>query len=127
MAALDDDEPPLDPALLRVQAKLRRLMLIAGLTLGLGILAVSVAVIYRLVIADNDPPSAAVITADGIPGADIAWSDAGLGAGAELLSVALSGDRMALVFADAGRTVTLLVDTRTMAVIGRLGIGGAAP
>ena len=37
-----DDEKPLDPTLLQVQAKLRRLMLIAGGTLfiGLGLTAV---------------------------------------------------------------------------------------
>src|SRR5690606_41786542 len=43
----DDDEKPLDPALIRIQARLRRMMLIAGLTLGLGILAVFGAILYR--------------------------------------------------------------------------------
>ena len=38
--ALDDDDRPPDPAALRLQARLRRLMLISGLTLGLGLVAV---------------------------------------------------------------------------------------
>jgi hypothetical protein len=125
MAALEQDEPPLDPAMLRVQAKLRRLMMIAGLTLGLGILAVSIAVIYRLVIADDDTPSSTIAEGERLAG-DVAWSEVGLSAGAELISSAIDGDRMALVFNDAGRTVTLLVDTTTMAIVGRLAIGGAA-
>lgn len=111
--------------MLRVQAKLRRLMMIAGLTLGLGILAVSIAVIYRLVIADDDTPSSTIAEGERLAG-DVAWSEVGLSAGAELISSAIDGDRMALVFNDAGRTVTLLVDTTTMAIVGRLAIGGAA-
>ena len=40
----------------RVQAKLQRLMLIAGLTLGIGILAVFLAIIYRITVADDKTP-----------------------------------------------------------------------
>ena len=44
----DLDETPLDPAQLRLQARLRRLMLISGGTLGLGILAVLIAIVYKI-------------------------------------------------------------------------------
>jgi hypothetical protein len=47
------EEKPLDPAVARVQARLQRLMLIAGLTLGLGILAVFGAIVYRITAADD--------------------------------------------------------------------------
>jgi cytoskeletal protein RodZ len=47
------EEKPLDPAMARVQVRLQRLMLIAGLTLGLGILAVFAAIVYRITAADN--------------------------------------------------------------------------
>jgi type IV secretory pathway VirB10-like protein len=64
-ASDEQEEKPLDPAVARVQQRLQRLMLIAGLTLGLGILAVFLAIIYRIsAIDDKDPapaaPSAAV-------------------------------------------------------------------
>lgn len=57
------EEKPLDPAVARVQARLQRLMLIAGLTLGLGILAVFLAIIYRITALDNKAPVA--------PGAEV--------------------------------------------------------
>jgi len=44
----DLDETPLDPAQLRLQARLRRLLLISGGTLALGILAVLIAVAYKV-------------------------------------------------------------------------------
>ena len=56
--SFDDDEKPLDPAMLRVQAKMRRLMLIAGLTLGLGILAVFGAILYKIVLDGDKAPLA---------------------------------------------------------------------
>jgi hypothetical protein len=64
-ASDEQDEKPLDPAVAQVQQRLQRLMLIAGLTLGLGILAVFLAIIYRIsAMDDKDPvpvaPSAAV-------------------------------------------------------------------
>jgi hypothetical protein len=54
----DAEEKPLDPAVARVQARLQRLMLIAGSTLGLGILAVFLAIIYRITAADDKTPVA---------------------------------------------------------------------
>ena len=57
-SSFDDDEKPLDPAMLRVQAKMRRLMLIAGLTLGLGILVVFAAILYKIVHAGDKAPLA---------------------------------------------------------------------
>jgi hypothetical protein len=54
----DEEAKPLDPAMARVQAKLQRLMLIAGLTLGIGILAVFLAIIYRITAADDKTPVA---------------------------------------------------------------------
>jgi type IV secretory pathway VirB10-like protein len=59
----DAEEKPLDPAVARVQARLQRLMLIAGSTLGLGILAVFLAIIYRITASDDKTPIA--------PGAEV--------------------------------------------------------
>ena len=55
--------------MLRVQTRLRRLMLIAGLTLGLGILAVFAAILYRIATYDatSSRPAAAAADAAGEP------------------------------------------------------------
>lgn len=63
----DEDEKPLDPAVAKVEQRVRRLMLIAGLTLGLGIFAVFAAILYRIVTFDSTaaaPPAAAVASND---------------------------------------------------------------
>jgi len=48
----EEDEKPLDPAVAQVERRVRRLMLIAGLTLGLGIFAVLAAILYRIATLD---------------------------------------------------------------------------
>ena len=49
----EEDEKPLDPAVAQVERRVRRLMLIAGLTLGLGIFAVLAAILYRIATIDS--------------------------------------------------------------------------
>lgn len=113
----DEDEPPLDPALLAVQTRLRRLMLIGGLTLGLGLAAVLAGMVYRIV-SDDDNPAPAAAGEPAIGAIDLAG--ASLSPEARLVSTALDGDRLALSFADRGRTVVILVDAATMRMTGRL-------
>jgi uncharacterized protein (TIGR02246 family) len=48
----DEDDKPLDPAVAQVERRVRRLMLIAGLTLGLGVFAVLAAILYRIATLD---------------------------------------------------------------------------
>lgn len=92
-----DDEQPLDPAMERVQAKLRRLMLVSGVTLGVGFLAVLFAVIWR-VTREDGPPS---------PG-DVWRSAIELPAGTTLVDTALDGDRIAITLdGPEGRMVHL--------------------
>jgi len=116
----DEDEKPLDPAVLRVQARLRRLMLIAGLTLGLGILAVFAAILYRIVTLDTTstakgmPPDAAIPT--------LSLAAIGLSADAKLISSALDGTRVALTYQTAEGATVIVVDTRSGAVISRLNV-----
>jgi steroid delta-isomerase len=52
----EEDEKPLDPAVAAVERRVRRLMLIAGLTLGLGIFAVLAAILYRIATLDSTSP-----------------------------------------------------------------------
>lgn len=110
---IDDDEPPLDPVLLRVQARLRRLMLFGGATLGIGIVAVLLAIFYRFFVmdptggSDNPPigePIVGEITAEAV----------GLAPTAVLAEATIEGDVMLLIFRDGNDTVTVEVDRDTM-------------
>lgn len=47
-SASEASEPPLDPAARRLQAKIKRLLVISMVTLGIGLFAVAAAIIYRL-------------------------------------------------------------------------------
>ena len=96
-------------------------MMIGGLTLGLGIGAVLLAIVYRLFFMDSTagaPNPGTVVTGE------VTAEAVGLPPGAELISVALDGDRMALAFRDGADTVTVVVDTTTMAVVGRFRVAG---
>lgn len=53
----DEDEKPLDPAVARIASRVRGLMLIAFLTLGLGIFAVFAAILYRIAASDATAPA----------------------------------------------------------------------
>jgi hypothetical protein len=108
----DADETPLDPAQLRLQARLRRLILISGLTLGVGILAVLAAIIYRVAVLPAASPAAG--------GAAIRAAASILPAGARLAGTVLDGSRIVLTYEHAGGTTVITVDPRSLAVTGRL-------
>lgn len=55
--ALDEEEKPLDPAAQRIEQRIRKLMLVAGLTLAIGFVSVFGAILYR-VMSSGDSPSA---------------------------------------------------------------------
>ena len=90
-------------------------MLIAGLTLGLGIFAVFAAILYKIIAAGNKAPPPAV-AADAAPRAVAA----SLPAGARLVSTALDGERMALTYDVTDGTLVLVVDLRSGLVVSRL-------
>jgi hypothetical protein len=112
-----DDGKQIDPAFLRVQARLRRLMLIGGGTLAIGIAAVFAAILYK--IATYDSTSGKALAPDAaIP--TLSLSALGLPADARLVSTALDGRRIAYTYAGGGGTLTVVVDLATGAVVGRL-------
>jgi len=90
-------------------------MLIAGLTLGLGIFAVFGAILYKITATGNRP---APLPADSAPRAVAA----SLPPGARLASTALDGDRMALTYDVEGGALVLVVDMRSGLVVSRLRI-----
>ncbi|MBS1182564.1 MAG: hypothetical protein H6Q99_2444 [Proteobacteria bacterium] len=81
MAGPMDDQPeaPLDPAIARVQARLRTMMLIAAGTLGIGLIAVFVAIAFRVARSGEDAAPAGgpfqtlveVVTPGTIVGTDV--------------------------------------------------------
>ncbi len=110
--------------MLRVQAKMRRLMLIAGLTLGLGILVVFAAILYKIAqVGDKAPPAAAWRPGDAVP--TLSRAEMGLPAGAKLTSTASDGRRLILTYerADSGQSL-VFVDLATGKVTGRLDLAG---
>lgn len=105
----DQLEPPLDPALERIQAKLRRLILVSGGTLLIGLLAVVFAVIFR-------------VSRDAAP--ETWTSTVEIPSGATLVSSDVDGDRLALTVEDgAGRRV-LVFDLPTGRKLGETAIVG---
>ena len=117
----DEDEKPLDPAVLRVQERLRRLMLIAGLTLGIGILAVFGGIVYRLMLSGTGAPAALPNDA-ATP--TISLTELGLAADARIVSSALDGDRLSLTYAEDGGTTVIIFQMPSMTVVGRLRVTG---
>jgi hypothetical protein len=119
-AALNgEEEKPIDPAFLSVQRKLRRLMLIGGGTLGIGILAVFGAILYRIATIDATPPPA---PANGVL-PTLSLQALGLPADARLISTALDGNRLAMTYQTSEGTETVVVDTRSGTVLLRLKAG----
>jgi hypothetical protein len=113
-----DDEKPIDPALLRMQVRLRRLVLIGGLTLGLGIFAVFGAILYRIMA--SDATTRPIEAGAKVPSVDL--TALGLPVDARLVSTAIDRNAVAFTYETGGGTETIVVDARTGAVINRLRI-----
>jgi hypothetical protein len=87
-------------------ARVRRLMLIAGLTTAVAIAAVLIAIGYRLFrVGDSAPPSD---------------TTAMLPKGARILSTATAGDRLVVTVEFNGATEILTYDARSLKPAGRL-------
>ncbi len=102
---------------------MRRLMLIAGLTLGLGILAVFAAILYKIALAGDK--LAPVVWQPGQPVPTLTPADMGLPAGARLVSTASDGQRLILTYErPGGGNAVVFIDAATLKVTGRLDLGG---
>jgi hypothetical protein len=113
-----EDEKPLDPAIIQVQQRIRRLMMISGLTLGLGLFAVFMAILYRIFTYEGAATPVPVVEGAAIP--TVTRTALGLPADARLVSTALDGGRLALTFEDDAGTTIVLFDTGRMTVLSRL-------
>ena len=117
----DDEDKPLDPAVEQVSRRIRRLMLISALTLGFGLVAVFLAIGYRLMTWQPKPPP---VLAAGAAVPTLDRATLGLPAGARLVTTALDGDRLALGFETATGTMIVVIDLRTKAMVDRLVVAG---
>lgn len=112
------DEKPLDPAVERLQRRMRRLILISGLTLGVGILAVFLAIVYKLMTYEPKGRPAAIAQGSAVP--TLKRADLGIPADARLAGTALDGDRLALTYEAAGGATVIIFDLPSMTVVDRL-------
>lgn len=116
------DEKPLDPAVLEVQQRIRRLMMISGLTLGLGIFAVFMAILYRIFTYGGAATPVPVVEGAAIP--TVTRTALGIAPDARLVSTSLDGGQLALTFEDGAGSTIVVFDTGRMAVVSRLRVAG---
>lgn len=105
------DNDDLDPAAARVIARVRRLMLIAGLTTMLALAAVLGVIAYRVLNLQGSAPARANASAE---------VTAALPAGARVLSTAAVGDRIVVTIEVNGTTEIRTFDLHSLAQVGRL-------
>ena len=88
-------------------ARVRRMMLIAGLTSALAVAVVLIAIGYRLYRSEGSPAVSADITAT-------------LPKGARIVSTGIAGDRLVVTLDTAGVTEIRTFDAKTLKPAGRL-------
>jgi hypothetical protein len=97
---------PTDPQTAHMLARVKRLMLIAGLTTALGIGAILIVIGYRLFRSEDSAPAGDVIAA--------------LPKGARVIATGVAGDRLLVTLDIAGITEIRSYDARTLKPAGRL-------
>ena len=99
--------PELSPEQAALFARVRRMMLIAGLTSALAVAVVLIAVGYRLYRGEGSPVASADITA-------------ALPKGARIVSTGIAGDRLVVTLDVGGTTEIRTFDAKTLKPAGKL-------
>lgn len=107
----DDDDKPLDAAQLKLQAKLKRLLLGSTAVMVVGFVAVFAAIFYRVTKTDVKPA-----TTFDLP----AVAELPLPEGTRVAATRLDGDRLTVTLEGPKGAAILIVDITTMRVIRRL-------
>lgn len=102
--ANSDDEKPLDPVQARIVARMRRMMLVSGLTTVLGIAAVLGVIGYRLLRTDNAVRDVTAL----------------LPKGARIVQTAVAGDLVVVTLDISGVMEIRSFDARTLRPVARL-------
>jgi hypothetical protein len=102
-----DDEPPLDPAAVRMIAKVRWLMLISGITTMVAITAVIGVIGYRVFKSEGSAAAAVEVTAL-------------LPKGARIVATAVAEDRIAVTVDVGGAIEIRTFDVKSLKPTGRL-------
>ncbi len=97
-------------------------MMISGLTLGLGLFAVFMAILYRIFTYQGAATPVPVVEGAAIP--TVTRTALGLAPDARLVSTSLDGERVALTFDDAAGSTVIVFDTGRMTVVSRLRVAG---
>lgn len=125
--------PPLDPAMERVRRKMVRLLAVSIGVMLIGLMAVLVAVVYKINRAPETPP--ADQARSDIPGQaaqppakpeppKLIESQINLAPGTRLLSQSLSGDQLSLeTLLPDGGTELIIYDYRESRIVGRIKLG----
>ena len=108
MPLVTPDTQELDPAAVRMIAKVRRLMLISGLFTLLGVAAVLVVIGYRVWRGEGSAPAAAADMSVTLP------------AGARVADTTIGDGRIVVRVEQGGRTVLHLFDLTTLQPRGRI-------
>lgn len=101
-----DDDEPLDPAVERIQQRLRRLILVSGGTLAIGVLAVLFAVVWRVMHLQPSKGAAWTATIE-------------LPAGATVVSSDVDGDRVAVTLDGTDGRAIQVYELSTGRMLGR--------
>jgi hypothetical protein len=107
------DEKPLDPAMERLQGKLKRLVMTSSLIMVLGLGAVLSVIVYRVFLKDATPSTTV--------GFDRPLTQAlPMPEGGRVIATALHGDHALVTIETASLTSQYLVDMKTLQVVRRL-------
>ncbi|MEX0954358.1 MAG: fimbrial protein [Rhizobiaceae bacterium] len=117
----DEDEKPLDPAVERVRRRVMRFIAINLGILFVALMAVAIAIVYRVGSRNEDAPPVAGAQ---VPAGSIAADGViALPAGARIVSQSLSGDRLSVqVEQPGGERAFLIYDLASGGVVGRIAV-----
>jgi len=107
----DDDDKPLDAAQLRLQARLKKLLLGSTLVMVVGFVAVFAAIFYRVTRTDGKPAP----TFEHPLVADLPLPD-----GARVTATRIDGDRLTVTMEGPKGATVLVLDLATLKAIRRL-------
>lgn len=116
----DDDEKPLDPAVERVRRRVMRFIAINLGILFVALMAVAIAIVYRVGSRNGDAPpvAGAQVRPDSIATEGII----ALPAGARIVSQSLSGERLAVQIESNGTRSFVIYDLGAGAVVSRISV-----